>query len=230
MGVGPLRGSAKRSWGSSGLRPALGLAARFAGDRLEARPQAPERRVRLRVEAVDRKVAALDQPVLLAQRDRAQEQPLEHVAVGETLRLRLRDRLMRGQPLAEPVTEKEAQIKPQLRHPQQLPHRPDPLQRPRQHQLQKHRRIDRRSAQPIGVIGTGRLPHETPITDQLVDPAKTIILGHQLVKANHRNLPRRLLRPCHTHRHRHASSTRQTLHAEPRTPTGPQTPTLRTRP
>ena len=71
------------------LRPALGLAARFAGDRLEARPQAPERRVRLRVEAVDRKVAALDQPVLLAQRDRAQEQPLEHVAVGETLRLRL---------------------------------------------------------------------------------------------------------------------------------------------
>ena len=86
------------------LRPALGLAARFAGDRLEARPQAPERRVRLRVEAVDRKVAALDQPVLLAQRDRAQEQPLEHVAVGETLRLRLRDRLMRGQPLAEPVT------------------------------------------------------------------------------------------------------------------------------
>ena len=128
------------------LRPALGLAARFAGDRLEARPQAPERRVRRRVEAVDRKVAALDQPVLLAQRDRAQEQPLEHVAVGETLRLRLRDRLMRGQPLAEPVAEKEAQIKPQRRHPQQLPHRPDPLQRPRQHQLQKHRRIDRRSA------------------------------------------------------------------------------------
>ena len=154
------------------LRPALGLAARFAGDRLEARPQAPERRVRLRVEAVDRKVAALDQPVLLAQRDRAQEQPLEHVAVGETLRLRLRDRLMRGQPLAKPATEKEAQIKPQRRHPQQLPHRPDPLQRPRQHQLQKHRRIDRRSAQPIGVIGTGRLPHETPTTDQLVDPAK----------------------------------------------------------
>jgi len=56
------------------------------------------------VEAVDGKVAALDQPVLLAQGDGVQEEPLEDVAVGEALGLRLRDRLVRGQPLTQPVS------------------------------------------------------------------------------------------------------------------------------
>src|SRR6266511_954530 len=85
------------------------------GDRFQAGAQTAQGRVRLGVETVDRKVAALDQPLLLAQRDRVQEQPLEHLAVGETLRLRLRDRLMRGQPLAQAVTEEETQIETQIR-------------------------------------------------------------------------------------------------------------------
>src|SRR6266540_4811290 len=200
------------------------------GDRFQAGAQTAQGRVRLGVETVDRKVAALDQPLLLAQRDRVQEQPLEHLAVGETLRLRLRDRLMRGQPLAQAVTEEETQIETQIRDPQQLAHRTDPLQRTRQHQLQQHRRIDRRPADALDVIGPSRRTHKTPLADDLIDPPVTIVRGHQLVQADHRDLPRPLLRPRLTHRHRQPSLARQNLYLERRTPTGPQTPTFRTRP
>src|SRR5207244_12943151 len=134
---------------------------------LEASAQAPERRVRLGMEAVDREMAALDQPVLLAQGDRVQKEALEHAAVGEALRLRLRDRLVRRQPLAQSVTEKQAQIEAEIRYPQQLTHRADPLQPPDDHQLQQHRRIDRRTADPIAVVRTRRRSHETPVTDDL---------------------------------------------------------------
>jgi hypothetical protein len=94
----------------------------------------------------------LDQPVLLAQSDAVEEEPLEDVAIGEALRLRLRDRLVGGQLLGERVAEEQAQIEPQRRDPQQLAHRADPLQRPGQHQLQQHRRIDRRPPDTLGVI------------------------------------------------------------------------------
>jgi hypothetical protein len=155
-----------------GSRRGLRLQARFAGQRFEAGAQAPQRRVRLGVEAIDREMAALDQPMLLAQRNRVQEEPLEHLAVGEPLRLRLRDRLVRRQPLAQPIAEKEAQIKTKISNPQQLPHRTDPLQRPGDHQLQQHRRVDRRPANGIAVVRPRRLTDETPVADDLIDPAK----------------------------------------------------------
>ena len=207
------------------------LVRRFAGDRFQARAQAPQRRIGLGVEAVDGEMAALDQPVLLAQRNRAQEQPLEHLAISEALRLRLRDRLVRWQPLTQPVAEKQAQIETEIRDPQQLPHRPDPLQRPGDHQLQQHARIDRRPPDTLAVIRPRSLTHKPPVADQLIDPPIPILSRHQLVQADHRDLTRRPLRPCLTHRHRQPSLARQHNPClECRTRTGPQMPTFRTRP
>jgi hypothetical protein len=83
-----------------------------------ARAQTRKRRVRLRMEAVDREMRTLDQPVLLAQLKRAQEQTLEQRRIDETACVSMRERLVHQQPLAQPVAEEAAQIEAHARLPQ----------------------------------------------------------------------------------------------------------------
>ena len=176
------------------------LARLVDSDKREARAQAGKRRVRLGVEAVDRQVRALDQTVLLAELERAQEQPLEQRPVDEAARLGVRERLVDGQPLVEAVAEEAAQIEAQTRDPAQLARRADPLQRGSDHQLDQHDRVDRRAADIIRVVPAGRLAHERPV-DQTIELPVPAVLRHQLVEADHRHLQSRLLPLHRPHRH-----------------------------
>jgi hypothetical protein len=152
------------------------------------------------VEPVDRQVRALDQPVLLAQLERAQEQPLEQRRVDETASMSVRKRLVHRQPLDEAEAEEAAQVQPHPRLPQQLPHRADPFERTHDHQLHQHDRVDRRPTDVGGVVRRGNLPHEPPV-DQPVEPAITVVLSNQLVQADHLHLQRRRLPLQLPHRH-----------------------------
>jgi len=60
------------------------------------------------VEAVNRDVRALDQPVPLTQLQRAQKETLKKRRVDEAARVGMRERLVDGQPLGEAVAEKAA--------------------------------------------------------------------------------------------------------------------------
>jgi len=159
-----------------------------------------KRRVRLGVETIDRQVRALDQTVLLAEIERAQEQALEQGPVDEAARLGVRERLMDGQPLVKAVAQEAAQIETQTRDPAQLAGRPDPLQRSSDHQLDQHDRVDRRTADIVRVVPAGRLAHKRPI-NQTIELPVPAVLRHQLVQADHRHLQGRLLPPHRPHRH-----------------------------
>ncbi len=80
------------------------------GGECQARAQALQRCVRLGVEAVDRNVRSLDQVVLIAQLERTQKQALEQRRVDEAAGMRVRERLVDGQPLAKAIAEEAAQI------------------------------------------------------------------------------------------------------------------------
>ncbi len=107
--------------------------AKPAGGR-EARAQARQRRIRLSVEAVDRQMRPLDQPVLPAQLERTQEQTLEQSRIDETAGVCVRQRLMHRQLLGQAIAEEAAQVEAHPRLAQQLARRTNPLPRARHHQ------------------------------------------------------------------------------------------------
>ena len=152
------------------------------------------------MKGIDGEVGAVEQLVLGAERDAAQKQALEQLAIDKAARVCLGDRLMGGQALTEPVAEKAAQVEAQRRHPQQLTHRPDPLQRARQHQLHQHDRVDRGAAKRVRVVRPRRLTHEAPVDDRVDQPIQ-VVIRNKLIKTGDLDLPRRLLTPRRPQRH-----------------------------
>ena len=227
FGVGPERGSAKasaarsplgpRPWSTPGPLVERELAGRLRrsvlvpprvvagfgfrrGSEHQARAQARKRRVRLGVEAIDRDVRALDQAVLLAQLERAQKEALEQRRIDEAAAVGVRERLVDGQPLGEAVAEEAAQIQAHARLAQQLPRRADPLERTGDHQLDEHDRVDRGSANLLGVVRGGELAHERPV-DEAVELPVAVVLSDELIETHHLHLQRRRLPLDRAHRH-----------------------------
>jgi len=106
-----------------------------------------------------------------------------------------------GQPLAEAVAEEAPEVEAHARLAQELPGRADPLERARHHQLDEHDRVDRGATELLGVVGAGDLAHEAPV-DQAVERAVAVILGDELVQADHLHLQGRRLSFHRAHRHR----------------------------
>jgi hypothetical protein len=129
FGVGPERGSASASWGSaggsgrslsagcSGLGPSMATRARLA---------------RRLASAALASAWKLDQAVLRAEIERAQEQALEQLPVDEAARLRVREPPLGGQALGDAITEEAPQVEPQAGDPAELAGREGcPRARPR---------------------------------------------------------------------------------------------------